>query len=121
MDPRDSWLKKRLNSFKYAFKGFSLLIKEEPNFRIHLAAATLALLLGALLGLSHTEWLIVVFAIGWVLALEAINASIERLADFASPGRHETIKKIKDISAAAVLVSASTALIAGLIIFIPKI
>ncbi len=121
MAPQDSRLKKRLNSFKYAFKGFGILVKEEPNFRIHLAAAALALLLGALLGLSHTEWLIVVFAIGWVLGLEAINTSIERLADFVSPGRHEAIKKIKDISAAAVMVSATVALIAGLIIFIPKI
>ena len=46
---------------------------------------------------------------------------MEKLADFISPDRNEKIKIIKDLAAAAVLLSALVSAIIGLIIFIPKI
>ena len=52
---------------------------------------------------------------------EIFNSSIEDLADVVCPERDERIKKVKDLAAAAVLVSAIAALIIGLIVFIPKI
>ena len=67
------------------------------------------------------EWIGVIFSIGLVFSLEIINSSIENIADFISPEKHKMIKKIKDLSASGVLISAITALIIGLIIFIPKI
>ncbi|MFA7044156.1 MAG: diacylglycerol kinase family protein, partial [Bacteroidales bacterium] len=67
------------------------------------------------------EWVAVVFAIGLVLSLEAINTSMENLADFVSPEKHVWIKKIKDLSAAGVLMGAISAVIIGLIVFLPKI
>ena len=112
---------KRLESFKYAFNGLRILIKEEHNARIHLFAAICVIIAGVLLKISVYEWIAVIFSIGLVFSTEIINSSIENIADFISPEKHETIKKIKDLSASAVLISAIAALIVGLIIFIPKI
>ena len=62
----------------------------------------------------------ILFAIGSVLAAEAINTAIEKLADFVSPSHQVLIGKAKDL-AAAVLILSICAFIIGGIIFIPKI
>ena len=58
---------------------------------------------------------------GLVWIAELFNTAIERLSDIVSKDFHPSIKFIKDISAAAVLVSAVIAMITGSIIFLPKI
>lgn len=112
---------KRIKSFKYAFNGLRILIKEEHNARIHLFATICVIIAGLFYEISLIEWIAIIFSIGLVVSLEIINSSIENIADFISPERDEKIKKIKDLSASGVLISAITALIIGLIIFIPKI
>lgn len=112
---------KRLKSFKYAFNGLKILIKEEPNARIHLLASLLVVTLSIVLEINLMEWVAVVFCIGFVLVAETFNTSLENISDFISPEKNEKIKKIKDLAAAAVLLSALTALTIGLIIFLPKI
>jgi len=111
----------RLNSFKYAFNGIKELIDNEPNVWIHLFATILVIVAGFLFKISLFEWIAIVFGIGFVITLEAINSSIEKLSDFASPGKNDQIKKVKDLAAAGVLISSATALIIGLIVFLPKI
>ncbi len=112
---------KRLQSFKHAMNGLRILVKEEHNARIHVFAALCVIIAGYLFSISANEWIALVVVCGLVLILEAINSAIENIADFVSPDFHERIKTIKDLSAASVLIGAVTALIAGLIIFIPKI
>lgn len=112
---------KRLKSFTYAFSGLRMLFREEHNAWIHLFATVCVIVAGFVFHISPLEWVAVVFAIGLVIGGEAFNTAIEILADVVCPERDERIKKVKDLSAAAVLVSALTALTIGLIIFIPKI
>ncbi len=114
-------ISQRLKSFTYAFSGLKILFKEEHNFRIHLAAAIIVVIGGFLSNISTVEWIAIVIAIGFVFTTEIINTSIENIADFISPAKHEKIKKIKDLAAAGVLVSAITAVIIGVIIFLPKL
>lgn len=114
-------LRKRLRSFKFAGNGIRLLIAHEHNAWIHCFAAVCVTIAGCCLGLSTTEWIAVVFAIAMVLAAEAVNSSIEALADLVSPGYNEAIKRTKDLAAGAVLILAIGAAIVGLIIFVPKI
>lgn len=114
-------LRKRLRSFKFAGNGIRLLIAHEHNAWIHCFAAVCVTIAGCWLGLSKTEWIAVVFAIAMVLAAEAVNSSIEALADLVSPGYNEAIKRTKDLAAGAVLILATGAAIVGLIIFVPKI
>ena len=45
------------------------------------------------------EWIAVTIVIGAVLAAEAVNSSIEALADLVSPEYNEAIKRTKDLAA----------------------
>jgi len=114
-------IKSRFKSFKYAINGLKILIRNEHNSRIHLVAMIIAIVLGIILKISNIEWIVIVIVIGFVFSTEIINSAIEKLADFVSPDYHETIKKVKDLSAAMVLVCALVSLIVGIIVFIPKI
>ena len=111
----------RLKSFKYAVNGIRTLLIEEHNSRIHFLAAFVAIALALILKINKLEWIFIIFSIGIVITMEIMNTAMENLADFVSPGKHEEIKKIKDLAAAAVLVAALTACGTGIIIFLPKI
>lgn len=113
--------KKRLYSFKYAFQGIFLMFREEPNSIIHAIVTLLVVITGFYFGISNLEWIAVIIAIGIVFSMELLNSAIENIADFISPEYHNTIKKVKDLSAGAVLITAIAAAIIGLIIFIPYI
>jgi len=108
-------------SFGYAFTGIFDLLKSEPNTRIHLLATIGALFGGFILGISKTEWCIILIVIALVWASEAFNTAIEKLTDHLFPEYHEKARFAKDISAGAVLVCAMAALGCGLIIFVPKL
>lgn len=114
-------LRKRAESFKYAFHGMLTLLHDEHNSRIHVAAMLAVVIFGFILGISATEWCIVALCCGGVLMAEAMNSAIEAIADLISPDFHPLIKKAKDVGAAGVLFMAIAAAVAGFIIFIPKI
>ncbi len=112
---------KRIKSFGFAFHGLKILFKEEHNARIHLIATVCVVIAGITFKVSALEWIALVLAIGLVLSLEILNSAIENMADFISLQKHDAIKKIKDLAAAAVLIAAAAALVVGLIVFIPKV
>ncbi|HZJ79722.1 MAG TPA: diacylglycerol kinase family protein [Dysgonamonadaceae bacterium] len=117
-----NYIKARVRSFEYALNGIYFLFIDEPNAIVQAILAIVALVMGVLLRISSIEWIILCLVIGLVLAMEAVNSAIENLADFASNKRiEESIKKTKDLSAAAVLFTSITALITGLIVFLPKL
>lgn len=120
MKPEKFSLTKRLKSFSYAFNGLRLLVKEEHNARIHIVAALIAIGLGWYFDISSSEWVMILFAIGFVFVTELVNTAIENIADFISPEKHTAIKTIKDLAAGAVLVASLVALAVGLIVFVPK-
>lgn len=109
-------MKRFFRSFVYALAGIRAAFKSEQSFKLHILAAVIAIALGFYLGLSLTAWGFVLFAIGFVLTAELFNTAIERLGDEAAEGKQKlTIKHAKDTSAAAVLVSAVTALVIGIL------
>jgi diacylglycerol kinase len=113
---------KRLKSFNYAFSGIITLFSEEHNSRIHAASSLLVIIMGIAFDISRIEWALILFAIGFVICLEIINTVAENLSDIISPEKkRKKSKKIKDLSAAAVLLAAFIALVIGIIIFLPKI
>ena len=114
-------LRARMASFRNAWKGLSVFVRQEHNAWIHLSMTVLVILAGVLFRISTSEWIAVVFAIGLVISAEAINSAIERLADVVQPNRDERIRDVKDICAGAVLVCAMTAFVIGLIVFLPKL
>ena len=111
--------KKQLRSFGYAWQGIRSCVGKEQNLSFHLIAMTAVTLAGFVLGITRTEWTVVILCFGVVIAAELFNTAIERLVDLVSPERHPVAGQVKDIAAGAVLVCAVAAAIIGLIIFIP--
>ncbi|MBI5916289.1 MAG: diacylglycerol kinase family protein [Bacteroidetes bacterium] len=114
-------LKKRLNSFRYAWAGIASLISSQANARIHLAAAGFVVAAGCYFELDKTEWCIVALTIAFVFVAESFNTALEHLTDLVSPQQHPLAGKAKDVAAGAVLVAAIGAVIVGLLIFLPKV
>ena len=106
-----------LNSFKYAFYGLIHCIKTQRNFRFHTCAALSAAILSYKYDLSHSDKLILAFTIVFVLISEMINTSIESVVDMTTKEYNEYAKIAKDVSAGAVLISAITASVTGMLLF----
>ncbi len=105
---------------QHAIRGIRVVLKE-PNAKIHLLLAVVAIALGFHLQISNLEWVAVCFAIASVIGAEAMNTAVEKAVDLASPEWHETAGQAKDAAAAAVLITRLGAAAVGAIIFIPKI
>ena len=114
-------IKRLKKSFGYAFKGIDDVVSNEPNMKIHVSVAILVVITAFLLKISMIEWIILVLLIGLVLAAEVINTTIENLVDMYTKDYNERAKVVKDTAAGTVLILAITAVIIGLMIFIPKI
>ena len=110
-----------LQSLLFAFRGIKNCLLTEKNFRIQFLIGLIILIAGVYFHISHTEWIIILLCISLVLSLEMINSAIESVCNFISPSYHDGIKRIKDISAGAVLISSLFSIIIGCIIFFPKV
>lgn len=108
-------------SFKYAFEGIVAAIKEEPNLKFHLLAGLLVIVLSFILNISKQDWIIIIFLIGFVISVELTNTAIEALVDAFTDKEHPGAKLAKDISAGAVLMSALTSAIIGILVLLPYI
>ena len=106
-------------SFKFAFEGLVAALKEEPNLKFHFLAGILVIITSLLLNISKEDWLIIIILIGFVIAVELTNTAVESVVDHLIQSQHPGAKLAKDISAAAVLVAATTSAIASVLIFLP--
>ena len=110
----------RWQSMTHAVRGFNVVL-QEPNAKIQLVLAALAIVLGVYFQISNMEWVAVCFAISSVIGAEAMNTAVEKAVDLASPEWHETAGQAKDAAAAAVLIVSLGAAVVGAVIFIPKL
>ena len=107
-------------SFRYAFRGLALCLRER-NFRFHLALS--AYMFGYLLlydwfTLTRGQWAALVLATALVLFSEAMNTALEALVDLVSPERHPLASAAKDIGAAAVLICSIGAVAVGIAVLL---
>ena len=114
-------MRKFFFSFSYAWKGLVYAFRTQLNFKFHSLASAIAIAIGYLLEISIHDWLWILLAIGLVLMAELFNTALEVLVDLVSPEYHPKAGIVKDLSAAAVLITAIVSVGIGLIIFIPKI
>jgi diacylglycerol kinase len=111
-----------VESFYHAFAGISSTFKSERNFRVHLIAAALAIVLGFILKIGSLQWLAVTFSIGLVLTAECINTAVEHIVDLVTERTyHDAAKAAKDTAAAAVLVASLCAAVTGFMVFLPPL
>jgi undecaprenol kinase/diacylglycerol kinase (ATP) len=112
---------KLIKSFAFAWQGLRSCFLTQQNFRIHLMALLMVIILGSVLKINKTEWLIITVCSMLVLSMELLNTAIEKICNLITKDIHPVIKVIKDIAAAAVLIVAFGSFICGIIIFLPKI
>jgi len=115
-DLKKSEWKRFYKSFQYAWNGIVLTFKSERNFQIHVAISFIMFIIGSVLSFSKTEWIIILFLIGGMLALELINTAIEHVVDMITSEYHPQAKAAKDAAAGAVLVYAILSVIIGMMI-----
>lgn len=116
----NSFISGRLKSFSFAAKGAIKLITTEHSIMVQSFITVIMIIIGFYLNITTTEWLFQTLAIGLVISIEGLNTAVEKIADFIHPDYHKRIGFIKDISAGAVFFAAVTAIVIGLIIYVPK-
>lgn len=105
--------------FINAFRGIRVFGVTTSNLYIHITIALVVIISGFYFHISNIEWILIIFAIGFVIVSEAFNTAIEIDIDLTSPEYHPYARDTKDVAAAAVLLSVFVAIIVGLIIFLP--
>lgn len=110
---------KMIKSIVPALAGLEFLVKNENNFKFQLVAFFSVVTMGFLFGVNRYEWLFLLICCALVFVAEGINTAIEKVADQIDLTINPKIKIIKDVSAAAVFLSAIFSLIIGLLIFYP--
>ena len=101
-----------LKSFKYAFSGISYVLKTSRNFKIQFIFAVTSLMIGFLLQISQSNYVILIATIMSVLILEILNTSIESIVDLVVKKEFSSLAKIsKDTSAGAVLLASINSLV----------
>lgn len=113
---RRSWVQK----FGGAFRGWLVGSRGHSSFAVHLPAAILAVGAGAYFRIQAVEWCVLILCIASVVAAEFFNSALEALAKAITPAKNEHIGQALDIASGAVLVTAISALIVGVIIFLPR-
>ena len=109
-------------SFKYAFSGINYVLKTSRNFKIQLIFAVSSLMIGFLLQISQSNYVILIATIMSVLILEILNTSVESIVDLVVKKEFSSLAKIsKDTSAGAVLLASINSVIIAVYIFVPKI
>lgn len=114
-------IKKLIDSFNYAIEGLVYAVRTQRNMRIHMIAALLVLTASFFYDMTKVELLIVLLTITSVITAELFNTAIEFTIDATTNYYHPLAKIAKNISAAAVLLTAINALAVGYIIFWQKL
>ena len=126
MDSKDKKQVRKNKSFfeslKHASNGLVTVFKEERNIKYHISLMIIVIVFSILFQLSKIEWLFILISIFLVLITETINTAFETIVDLVTDRKYHILaKKVKDMAAGAVLLSAILACLIGAIIFIPKI
>jgi len=106
------------SSFHNAFNGFLYVWQTELNFRIEIVCAMCAISLAIVLDINFIP---ILLCCGWVLSLELVNSTIEKLVDLVSPNYHPLAQQAKDIAAASVLLAAAISVGVAIILFVPAL
>ena len=113
-------IESRVRSFAHAFAGLWDMLATEHNAWIHALATFLALDFAWWLGIDRKGFALIVIAIVMVWVAEVFNTVLEIMANLAVGQRYsKTVKRAKDIAAAAVLIASIGAVMIGVAILGP--
>jgi len=117
-----SFIRSRIVSFRNAFTGWWYVIRTQKNAWIHALVSLAVVIVSFVLKINRLEWGLIIFAIALVWTAEFINTALEAVVDLASHQEHHHLAKIgKDVGAAAVLISACSAAVIGVLVLGPPL
>lgn len=108
-------------SFRNAFRGIAVVVREEQSFRIQAAVGVLVVAAGFAFRVRAWEWIVLLLLIGVVLCLELLNSILERLVDALKPRLHPVAKDVKDMMAAVVFIASFLSALVGVSVFWPHV
>ncbi len=109
-------------SFEYAGRGLVAAMASQRTMRIHVLVACAVSAAVMWLELPVADTAVLVVAMAGVLAVELLNTAVEAVVDMHAGGRHDSLAgRVKDLSAAAVLVIAAGTAIVGVIVLGPPV
>lgn len=109
-------LRKWIESANHAIEGILHASKTQRHMRYHFYAAVSILLISFALGISWSEFVILITLSIVVLSVEMLNSAVELITDVLFKEYHEQAKWIKDMAAGAVFITALGAVVIGYII-----
>jgi diacylglycerol kinase len=109
------------DSLGHALAGWLFALRNESNFGKQVVLASCATAAGVGFACSRSEWLLMMIGFAFLLTAELFNSCIERLCNLHTRTFHPEIKRIKDLSAGAVLLIAVAVGFLLIFIFLPKI
>lgn len=116
-----SFIKSRWQSIQYALQGIKHPLRTEPNTWVHAGISVAVIIMGIWLTLTPLEWAILLLTMSLTWAAEFFNTALEAALDLLHPQPHPKVKIAKDISAAAVLITAFFSVLIGLLILGPPL
>lgn len=99
-----------------AVDGIAHTFRTQRHMRVHIYVTLITVMGAMLLDLARRELLVLLFMITFVLVAEMFNSAIEACVDMISPNYHPAAKFAKDISAGAVLLTTTMAIVVGALI-----
>ena len=104
-------------AFADAADGVARALFEQPNFRIQLVLAAVAIMGAWYFHFDTMRWVVVILTVGFVLAAELFNTCLEHVVDLIMPESHPLARAAKHAGAAAVLAAAVAAAAVGAVLY----
>lgn len=110
------------DSLQAAVRGLQAAVRSQRTMRVHVGLAAGVAAVVIWLDLSAAETAVVVMTVVAVLSAELLNTAVEVVVDHLVGTRHDAVAgRAKDLSAAAVLVTAAGAAAVGLLVLAPPL
>ena len=109
-------LRKWIQSTNHAIEGILHAAKTQRHMRYHFYAAIFIIIASFSIGISWSEVVVIIILSILVLSVEMLNSALETITDILFRDYDERAKRIKDMAAGAVLITAAGAAVIGFII-----
>ncbi|HET6382319.1 MAG TPA: diacylglycerol kinase [Armatimonadota bacterium] len=107
-----------LHSISHASDGLVHCLRTQQHMRLHFVLAFLVMITAALLHVTDSQLLALLFSVTLVIVAEMFNTGIEVIVDVIKPNYDPNAKIIKDVAAGAVLLSSLSSVVIGALVFI---
>ena len=108
-------------TIKNSLNGIRCYARDGKSLLLYVFGVLLEVIMGFAYRINGLEWILIIFMLGFILAVELINTAIEAACDAISKEYNSLIKIAKDCGSGATFIIFIVAILLNIIIFFPKI